>query len=339
MICMDEIVLNGTAFEIGRQHGFYLKEEIHKFLHVNFAEIDTVGKCTKDVSAYSEIIKAWYPDFYMEIRGISEGAAISMEQAVLLQIRREVVGTLSYTLMGDCSSVAAFNDGDSIIAQTIDLNGDMTEFGHVYRIRKSGMPEILQYSFAGLLGYMGMNDAGLAVAINLIVSAGWNVGVPPYLIARKFLECNSIDECLTTLENLPLASSRSFLITDKTQLINLEITPNSFRVLKGKYLSHTNHMLHDDLKQLDKLNIFSKNSSIVRKQRLDHYVSQSRDQSTIKRAFKDHSLYPVGICAHNEGNNQLSETVAAVIMHPLKKEFWALKGKPCQKDYKLYKLQ
>ena len=45
--------------------------------------------------------------------------------------------------------------------------------------------------------------------------------------------------------------------------------------------------------------------------------------------FSDHSLYPVGICAHAEGNIRRSETVAAVTMEPNLGLMVARKGYAC----------
>jgi isopenicillin-N N-acyltransferase-like protein len=344
---MKAIILQGNSFEIGRQHGTYLKNTIQAFLRNDFAGINklnnrsiTEEKLTHIVDPYKQVISEQLPDLYLEIQGVAAGAGISVDEAVLLQIRREIIGVNAYALTGDCSSVGILNGESSILAQTIDLNGGMTDLGYVFNIHQEGKPQIIQYSFAGLLGYMGMNDAGLAISINLVVCTGWQTGISPYLLVRKLLQYDSIEKCLEILETLTVASSRSFLIMDKKRLINVEITPTGFRVIEGEYLSHTNHFLHEDYKAIDTLNIFSKNSSVKRKNLLDEYVSIKPGQATIQMAFKDHTLYPTGICAHNMDNPQLSETVAAVIMYPHshRQEFWAVKGKPCQSNYTLYTL-
>ena len=242
--------------------------------------------------------------------------------------------------MGDCSSVGIHNSDNIVTAQTIDLNGDMTELGNVFRIKPENKNnlEILQYSFAGLLGYVGMNNFGLAITINLVISDGWQVGIPPYLLARKFLEFKTIEECIELVKRIPIASSRSFIIQDKYRQINLEITPTEYRVIESDFLLHTNHYLHSDFITKDKLNIFSKNSSIKRLNILQSGLKDGSSLDDIKFIFQDHSVFPVGICAHNQGNYKINETVAAVIMYPNKKDFYALKGKPCINNYNLHKL-
>lgn len=311
---MKEIVLSGTSFEIGQQHGALLKSAIRRFINDGFAQINTLSNkrittenLSKYVLPYAEIIREEMPEMYHEICGLADGACISVEEAVLLQIRRELIGIGNFTLAGDCSAVGFFRQMDTLVAQTIDLNGNMTALGNVFKIRRESKPAIIQYSFAGLLGYMGMNDAGLAVAINLVVSDGWKIGVPPYLISRKFLEYKSVSECLQLLDTITVASSRSFLIADANRLVNVEITPDGYSVEESTSMTHTNHFCNKNNQHSEKLNIFSKNSSIRRKMLLDDYLKDSQDEMAIRLAFKDHSLFPVGICAHNEGNLKLNE--------------------------------
>ena len=344
---MDEIQLSGTYFEMGKQHGLLLKKEIQSFLQDDFFQINKL--CSKSINAnnikeyvepYHKVIQKHLPELFEEICGIASGAEITIEEAVLLQIRREIIGINSFTLTGDCSSLGIYHPHNRVTAQTIDLNGDMTNLGQVFRIKPTSKNnlEIVQYSFAGLLGYMGMNSFGLAITINLVVSDRWQIGIPPYLLVRKFLECKTIDECLEIVKEMPIASSRSFIIQDKSRQVNLETAPTTYRIIESTFLIHTNHYLHKDFISEDKLNIFSKNSSIKRLNILKAGLTENSGLNDIKLILQDHSIYPVGICAHNEGNININETVASVIMYPETQHFYALKGKPCQNNYNLYTL-
>ena len=344
---LTEIFLQGSPFEIGEQHGRLLKEDISSFLNDNLAQINLLrhtplkGPLRDIVEPYKEAISLYCPDIMRELEGLSKGAGITIDQAVLLQIRRELIGVGGFTLSGDCSSFSQYTTDGPIMGQTIDLNGNMTHLGNVFRIRpqNSQLPEILMYSFSGLLGYMGMNSSGLSVTINLVVSEGWTPGIPPYLIARAFLGCRSIEECLLLLETIPRASSRSFIISDYRRQVIVEFTTSMVRVIEGKFLAHSNHYLHPELQQFDRMNIFSRNSSIKRLALLEKSLNNDGiTLAAVSDVFADHSLYPVGVCAHNESNIHLNETVASVIMYPLKGVLWALKGKPCECNYQQFKL-
>ncbi len=343
---MNEIILEGTPFEIGLQHGESLREDISNFLKKDFAEINLLRDTPLDehkieeyTHPYKEVISQFLPEIMEEIEGLAQGAEITIDQAVLLQVRRELVGIKGFTLQGDCSSFGIRHENKMTMGQTIDLPGDMTALGNVFKItpsKKEG-PKIMMYSFAGLLGYMGMNSFGVAVAINLVISDGWRVGIPPYLLVRAFLNCKTIEECIDIIKNIPRASSRSFIISDHERQVTVETTPTDYRIIESDFLLHTNHYLHKDFIKEDRVNIFSRNSSIKRIQLLEKWLKNKElTEKNIQSLFADHSLYPVGICAHNEGNLKWTETVAAVIMYPSEGKFNALRGKPCTETYNLF---
>ena len=57
------------------------------------------------------------------------------------------------------------------------------------------------------------------------------------------------------------------------------------------------------------------------------------------KIFSDHSLFPVGICAHGEGNIRRSETVATVVMQPASFMMYARKGNVCTGITEVFKLK
>ncbi|MEM9493655.1 MAG: C45 family peptidase, partial [Myxococcota bacterium] len=238
-------------------------------------------------------------------------------------------------------------DSEPVIAQTIDLNGNFAEFGRVIRCvpESPEQPEMLLYTFAGLLGYLGLNSAGLAVGINMVLSSGWQPGVSPYLLVRHLLAQTSIAACLHELDRIRRSSSRSLVISDSRELVNVEMTAGDLRVRRGPRLFHTNHYLHPDLVAADRVNILSRNSSIRRLRQIEALVDErgadlsstrperpeaSRERAeTLFELLSDHSIWPVGICAHAEGQLRRSDTVGAVVMFPAQGRLLVRRGHPC----------
>src|SRR5689334_5199695 len=95
---LTEILLQGSAFEIGEQHGKLLKNEIAAFLSDNLAQVNLLkysplhGDLSEFVAPYKEMINIHLPEIMQELEGLAKGAEISIDQAVLLQIRRELIG-------------------------------------------------------------------------------------------------------------------------------------------------------------------------------------------------------------------------------------------------------
>lgn len=352
MNTIPEIILSGNARECGFQHGHLLKDTINNFLNDNRARINLLRQIPLEeeiiqsqVKQHAAVIEAQLPEIAMELKGLAEGANISYEDAVLLQIRVELSAYNEQDILeGDCSTAAFHTSSNQIITgQTIDLPGNMTELGCIFRImpEREGSPEILMYGFAGLLGYMGLNSHGLSININMVVSDSWQPGVSPYLLVRHLLTLSSIDECIDELKRITLSSSRSFLITDRNRMVNIECSPNKFKIIEGDVLMHTNHYLHNDLQKEDKMHFLFKNSSIKRLKCLQQLLPENAENITPEMLFdifSDHSLYPVGICAHGEGNIRRSETVGAVVMEPAKFRLHARKGYACEAETKTFEL-
>lgn len=349
---IPEIILSGNAFQRGLHHGQQLGPQIKDFLNDNKARINSIREfplnddvIQNQVKLHAAVIEAELPEIANELKGLAAGAGISYEEAVLLQIRVELMSYGDQDLLeGDCSTIAIKQPGHAAITgQTIDLPGNMTDLGCVFRIipENDGEPEILMYGFAGLLGYMGMNSHGLSININMVVSNDWHPGVSPYLLVRHFLTLASTEQCLQELNRITRSSSRSLIIADKLSLLNVEFTATQIRVLEEVLMIHTNHYLDTDLIKEDKIHFLFKNSSIKRLKLMQQLlpIDQIINPETLFNIFADHTLYPVGICAHGEGNIRRSETVAAVVMEPELFTMYARKGNACTGETEIFKLK
>ncbi len=122
-----------------------------------------------------------------------------------------------------------------MLAQTVDLNGDLDDQIAVLDVALDGAPRrALVLSFGGLLGYLGVNSDGLAIGLNLVLGGDWRPGLPPYLAIRHLLDqAGSVAEALAILRGLPLASSRSLTLCDPSSAAYVEIVDNELRLVEG----------------------------------------------------------------------------------------------------------
>ena len=113
-----------------------------------------------------------------------------------------------------------------MLAQTVDLNGDLDDQIAVLDHRRRS----LVLSFGGLLGYLGVNRAGLAVGLNLVLGGQWRPGVPPYLAIRHLLDtADNVEDAVKQLRDLPLASSRSIMLCDPERAGYVEVLGDEVR--------------------------------------------------------------------------------------------------------------
>jgi predicted choloylglycine hydrolase len=265
----------GDPYTVGRTHGAALGASLRAFLGDSLARLDkvlpepvTLDGLRPSIAAHRREITAALPDLAEEVAGLAAGAGITEDEAWLLQVRREIMGYRKVPTAGDCTTWALAGSGPAgpVLAQTVDLNGDLDDVLSVLEVSRAGSSRrSLLLSFHGLLGYLGVNSDGLAVGLNLVLGGEWKPGVPPYLAIRHLLdEAGSVTRALELLARVPLASSRSLTLCDRERAVWVEVLDKDLRVHEAERTVHTNHFLHPDFATADEINVFARNSSVRR---------------------------------------------------------------------------
>ena len=324
MTSINSIQLAGDPFSIGRMHGEALRGRIRAFLDDDLCRLNrllhrptSLADLKATVNRHCEVIARDMPDIFSEIRGLAEGAEISLDAALLLQLRREVMGYSRLPSGGDCTTLCRPLPLDGpVLAQTIDLNGDLDDQMVVIEITHSLTGcRVLVLTFTGLLGYLGLNGSGVAIGINLVLGGPWQPGVPPYLAIRHLLDhCVDIESCLSCLGNLQLASSRSLMICDRKHAVTVELLHGRMAVIRDEHLVHTNHFLSEGFAAEDALNPFSRNSSVLRLKACRDLLCQLPEPAGADDIMNIFCHEPIRVKAN--GDCRRERTVGAVVMLP-----------------------
>jgi hypothetical protein len=225
------------------------------------------------IGPYAECVRRQLPWIAEEVTGLAAGSGITADDAWWLQLRRE----LNPYPAADCSTAAFAQAG--LVGQTVDLPPELGQGLHVLDLRPDTGPDTdttpdtdepaaLVVTFAGLLGYLGVNSAGLAVAINMVQSADWGVGVPPYLLVRAVLRCRGLDEAVEVLRRTPRASSRCLTLLAGHDAVVVEMTATDLRTSTASVIAMTNHFTHPDLVPSDASDATTRMESRLRRRRL-----------------------------------------------------------------------
>ena len=331
--------LSGSPFDIGVQHGRAVGRQLRDFLADRCARIETLlGRAIDrhrvygELSLHAAVIEEDLPEIAEEIRGLATGADVSYMDALLLQMRREIIGKVRSN--GECTTFAAGADhGATIVAQNVDLNADLADLGYVLSVRplSPNEPPYIIYTFGGLIGFAGLNAAQLAIGINYVESGGWRSGASPYLIVRHLLKFENIEQCIAELRRIRRSSSRCLVIADRTRAVAIELTVDDLRILEAPLIFHTNHYLHPELVARDCMNVFSRNASAQRLRRIRQLMSDWTHEWPTHKVFaalSDHSLSPMGLCAHSDDIRR-EDTAASIVLRPAQGRLYARKGHPC----------
>ncbi|SDC49868.1 C45 family autoproteolytic acyltransferase/hydolase [Streptomyces prasinopilosus] len=341
----------GSPFALGVRHGTSRAKALRAFLDDGLTRLNhvlsrpvTMAELGPRIAAHRAALGAASPDALDEIRGLAHGAGLTPDEALLLQIRREIMGYRRVPTAGDCTTYAvapSTHDSPSVLAQTVDLNGHLDDQICVLDVgRTDAGRRSLLLSFGGLLGYLGINSEGLAVGINLVLGGVWEPGLPPYLAVRHLLDqASDVDSAVAELRRLlPLASSRSFTLCDPRGAAYVELCGGDLVVVPAVsgHVVHTNHFLHPDLAHGDALNPFARRSSLRRLEAASEGVRRLPPSACPEEHLALLSTRPIRV--PDRGDIRAERTVAAVVMVPSRRELHIRPGDPALSATQVFRL-
>lgn len=365
MSIIPVVELSGTPFEIGQKHGATLKSLIVEFVesvtsvHQMNNGYLSVEKDSLEIFCKKNLgfLEKFSPDLVEEMRGIAAGAGVTFEEILYLNsfleledLRAPGVGAkvLPDSLWG-CTTFNVTRDagegGTAYIGQTYDMEKYYEKFLCLFRIKPENGPEQLVISFAGILGLVGMNSAGVGGVINKITATDARPGVIYPFIMRKALGSERIGDALGAAIFSPRAGGINYQFAGDGVAFCAETSATNYQLLEvDRAIAHTNHFVGCDMRRFETPNWLSHGGSMVRKQVADKFLRDNLGKlnpEKLKELTKDHTNYPRSICAHGfEGEDERTafHTVFAVIMDPEAGWMELCPGNPCEKEYERHAL-
>lgn len=341
---------------MGRQYGEEFGDKIKEHIELTYELAEHVSKSDRNTvletaKKFEPYIEKYAPDFMVEIRGISEGAGIKLEEALLPQVRQEVVYLGQYGGGGnECTSFAVgstyTSDGKIYSGQNADLAGDFESVSNVITFAVDNKPKVMMLVPAGQISYLGINDRGMGINCNFLPCNGWTIGFPRYLISRFLLEAETFDEGRRRMNSITeRASSRNLLLTsDMGEFIDFEMTPERIAAYetRGK-LVHSNHFIDPAMLEFEKSDELEMIDSKWRLDRFEELIEQNKgniNQETIKDMLRDHAMDPeigkFSLCMHACEETDGYHTFASIINNLTDRTLTIAKGNPCKAEYKTY---
>ena len=221
------LCLKGSAFEMGRQHGECLRDEIVYAIHrcIERFALSQQGWHRDTLLAFAQQLAQGLPDAYREeLQGISAGSGASMDDLLLWNFFDD------YWEVCGCSAFAASGartaSGAMLVGHNIDFPEDGSQRVAVTIIREptQGMPSLC-HAWAGIVGtYEGMNLQGLVIANQFSETDDDDPGGVPIKVVNRML----LDRCTCPIEAAELIRSvrRNFgsniLVADRERALVVE---------------------------------------------------------------------------------------------------------------------
>jgi isopenicillin-N N-acyltransferase-like protein len=310
---------------------------------------------------YIPYIEEYAPKFAREIKGLAQGADITVEEAYMLQLRAELQTTdfdaegsqaaaeAREMIANECTTFAISGDvtadGIPIAGQNADLPAPTLELGIVMKItHDDDRPDILMLTPAGQISYIGISGNKLAAFANFINTTGWRAGYPRYLFSRTVLEQDSIASARARLAPIRRASSRNLIVMDGTgDAVDLELAVDCEGVIEPRngVIAHSNHFLAPEVQDEEQAKGDRLQTSCTRYERMTELIESKRGSITVEDTmnfFRDRAHAPDAICRHEGDGPSDYMTFASVIARPSIGELYVAPGPPDQNAYTRYAL-
>jgi Acyl-coenzyme A:6-aminopenicillanic acid acyl-transferase. len=353
------IRVHGSPRQIGLQVGEALRDKIplaidQIFEHeLGYFEPMTVGpvpeipqmtrgEVLQKTRAFLPHFQAYAPGMVEELHGIAEGARIDFEEALLLQIRGEIV----YALTGGCTSFAlgptATKDQAIVTGQNWDYAVDL-DLGivHLLHITPDEGPRQLMLTFAGLTSYLGINSAGVSSFCNALPWRWCDVGIPHYPLWWRVFRESGLNGIRSVMEQTNSVQAENHVFTDISGAIaDCELTPEGAVWLPAQdgFIVHTNHYLSKEYGDRPDIPIYLDDSP----RRLERMRSLVRsklgklDVGSMQAFLSDHEDYPTSICRHETEPGFW--TSASLVAVPERGLMYVCAGNPCEGEFVEYQV-
>jgi isopenicillin-N N-acyltransferase-like protein len=362
------VVVCGSPYERGVQHGRECGDLIARYADTLLQTIrqeaawralpssdptldreSLVARCLAFLPQY----EAFAPHLVEEMRGIADGAKLDFADVLLVNVRAEVMGIRPDAAHGPSSHEAgpvdgctafalgrsATADGGIVAGQNLDQDPLNAELLIMLRVEPDDAPAALMCTFAGLVGYPGINAAGIAVFQNALSTTDWRPqGMPHYLLKRVLLEQGTLAGCLDVLRQVRLCSSTSYVLADRDAVLAVEATPAGIAIVAAldDVVVPANHFADPVLAQDDAL-LPGMPDSACRASRLAALIDRSQVRpvaAAMMQMLADHDGYPASICRHEPS----FATIASLVAEPDHGRLHVAAGNPCQHAAVTYQL-
>ncbi|MGH2418771.1 MAG: C45 family autoproteolytic acyltransferase/hydrolase [Candidatus Limnocylindria bacterium] len=344
---------SGSHRELGRQHGEQAREQIRT--HLASLQRST-GLATARFEAralrFRPLFTEYCPHLLEEVEGLAEGAGVTLAGALAVNIR----GALGVVPDEGCTAFVVGRDGtasgEALIGQNSDMLAENLPCAYVLRLEPDDKPAILIWTFGGMIGYHGLNGAGVAHFANDLGDGGpaRRFGLPHYPVKRLMLECRSVAEVVALLRRVPLWFNGNYVLCDgQGAMLDVEATSAGPEIIgdDGRgYIVHANHYRAPRYATAENA-AATYADSFPRQDRIDLLLAERYGALTVDdmaAILADHSDYPAAICRHSrvtDGSTDFETagvTVAALIAEPERGRLHVAPGNPCLNPFTTYAL-
>jgi isopenicillin-N N-acyltransferase like protein len=349
---------SGSFYELGRAHGEQAGEKIDGYLDFLGRQL----KLSRDelrarAAKYLPLFERDCPHLLDEIRGLAEGAGLPFEDALAAQLRGELkpIGDGGTSTDGGCTTFVISGrgtaNGQTLIGQTSDNPAELEDFGYILNLKPNDQPDMLMWTFGGMIGYHGINRHGVCHFVNSLGGGpGWKFALSHYPLKRLILEQRTVADVVQLMRDVPVCSNGNYVLCDgEGTILDVELNSDGPELIaedEAGFLAHSNHYLCGPYACEENFDQSLKDS-FPRLERMRQLIGEKFGSITLddmKSFLADHDNFPIGICRHpHDGEDyeilpSSGKTVAALIAEPSAGKLHVTLGNACENPFVEYSL-
>lgn len=363
MQTFPHVRVEGGHRERGRQYGEQSRDRVRRSIEA----YDDVfshyagwrwSDARDEARRYIEPIERFDARYLEEMRGIGEGAGVTFEDILGINVRTEVMfaakarrAAAEGNPVDGCSAFAvlpvASATGHTLIGQNWDWLLHSFETVVVLEATQDEGPDFVTIVEAGLLAKTGMNSSGIGLTTNALVTDRDEgaPGIPYHLVLRGMLDAENLSDAYSVAQRGFRSSSANYLVASEDGVaVDIEAAPGDFSRLFLDFpsqgvLLHTNHFVSPAFDARD-ISLWVMPDSPFRLVRLRSAVEARASKLGIEdfqAILSDHANHPSGICCHPDPRMDPLDrgaTVASVLMDLDARRMWVADGHPCTSPYR-----
>lgn len=282
---MKLFTFHGSHLEVGRAIGKTFRQQIQKTLADNVELQDVFlpfHRTDEGQRKYQELIGlhgSRFSQYFSELKGISEGAEVPLEELFLVNLRGEYRGYVKGRSNSGCSTCTLLTTDSAVFGHNEDGSPIYKDQMYLVRVEITGKPAFTALCYPGFLpgNSCGFNQKGICFSVNSLQPQKIISGVARHFIARSLFEAHNLDEAIQCVTTQGRASGFNYTIGSmkERRIIDVEVSSTDHHIfeIKGCFF-HANHYI-----KLQKVDQLIAPSSQARQNRWDELLAEGVIQS------------------------------------------------------------
>lgn len=238
--------------ERGYYHGEQLRdliaEHLKRWRAATEQETGEPWQKTRDIflasTHFRPAIERHTPGLWEELTALAEAAGQRFEDLLIVNLVDELWWFLKQRKEACTTLARRCDDGIIRSGQNLDVTAWMEGLQVALRVPLAGGGRALVFTIAGVVGFNGINSAGVSLNCNTLLQLPpSDQGLPVAFLVRGVLQQKTLAEAARFLRSFTHASGQHYLIAGPEGWLGLECDATGVRPVAsdGVFYTHTNH--------------------------------------------------------------------------------------------------